>query len=138
MGSKEYHKAYGKKYYVKNRQFLLDQTKEWQKHNPEKVIWTAARKRAKTDNMEFNIGVEDIVIPTHCPILGIELFKNGNDKDNAPSIDRIDNTKGYIKGNVCIMSYKANRIKNDGTAEEHLKIAEFMMAKLKEGTQTNG
>jgi len=47
-------------------------------------------------------------------------------KENSPSLDRIDSKKGYVPGNVMIMSWRANRIKNDGTAAEHKKIAEFL------------
>lgn len=42
------------------------------------------------------------------------------------SLDRIDPRKGYVKGNVWIISYRANLIKNDGTAEEHEMIAKAM------------
>src|SRR3546814_14524029 len=44
----------------------------------------------------------------------------------AYSLDRIDNTKGYVRGNVAVMSYKANRLQNEGTAEEHEIIAAWM------------
>jgi hypothetical protein len=78
--------------------------------------------------IEFSIEFGDIDFPTHCPILGIELdyFTEEGYKDNSPSFDRIDPNKEYIKGNVAIISMRANRIKNNGTAEEHEKIAKFM------------
>ena len=48
---------------------------------------------------KFSI-LSDIIFPTHCPILGIELIKGGTGVQtfNSPSIDRIDPNKGYIKG----------------------------------------
>ena len=65
--------------------------------------------------------------PTHCPILGIPLnyFAEARE-EGSPSFDRIDNSKGYERDNVQIISWRANRIKNDGTIEEHRKIADFM------------
>lgn len=67
-------------------------------------------------------------IPTHCPILGmpLELIERGG--PNVPSIDRINSEHGYIPGNVWIISRRANRIKNDGTAAEHEAIARAMRA----------
>ena len=44
----------------------------------------------------------------------------------SPSIDRIDSTKGYTKDNIQIISWRANRIKNDSTPEELMQIATYM------------
>lgn len=68
-------------------------------------------------------------IPTKCPILGIRLDfseKNNIRIDSSPSIDCVNPEKGYISGNLKIISWRANRIKNDGTAEEHEKIAKYI------------
>ena len=69
-------------------------------------------------------------VPTHCPVLGIELDytskPNGDRQDNSPSIDRVDSGKGYTLDNVVIMSWKANRIKNNGGWQDHQKIADFI------------
>lgn len=78
-----------------------------------------AKGRAKKYGIPFNISVEDIFIPNLCPVLGIRLFKG--DKvlhDGSPTLDRIVPEKGYVKGNVVVISHKANRIKNNGTLEE--------------------
>ena len=85
------------------------------------------RKKASNYKHEWTIEFGDLAFPTHCPILGIELnYFAPERQENSVSFDRIDATKGYIKGNVVVVSWRANRIKNDGTAEEHQKIADFL------------
>lgn len=64
--------------------------------------------------------------PITCPILGIPLkFNRGTTEDNSYSFDRIDSTKGYVIDNLIIVSWKANRLKNNATTEELEKISEF-------------
>lgn len=78
-----------------------------------------ARKRALKNNLEFNITKEDIIIPEVCPILQIPfIFGNKVCYSSSPSLDRIDNTKGYIKGNVAVISMLANSMKNVATKEQ--------------------
>jgi hypothetical protein len=90
-------------------------------------FFTRKRQNSKQKKWEFSIQMSDLEWPTHCPILGVELdwFAEYR-KENSPSIDRINPKEGYIPGNVQIISWRANRIKNDGTAEEHQKIADYM------------
>lgn len=105
----------------------LDNQKDYYiKHN-EKILFKNARYRAKIENLEFNIELKDIIIPEICPILGILLVRNSNKiGDNSPTLDKIGPTKGYVKGNIGVISNKANKLKSDGTAEEHRKIANYM------------
>lgn len=94
-----------------------------------------AKSRAKRDGREFSLTIEDIVIPKRCPILGIELKAEvGSGRANSPSqnecspqLDRIDSAKGYIPGNVCVVSAKANIQKKNGTAKEFLAITAFLI-----------
>ena len=82
--------------------------------------------KSHTDyGFNFNLTVEDIVIPTHCPYLEIELSANPEDKDepNYYTGDRIDSSKGYVKGNLQVISMKANRMKNKSTELELLKFS---------------
>lgn len=82
---------------------------------------------AQSTGWEWTISFGDLEWPTHCPIFGIELdYFAESRQENSPSFDRIDSSLGYVKGNVRIMSWRANRIKNDGSAEEHRKIADFL------------
>lgn len=83
------------------------------------MLFNSAKQRAITKNILFDISKDEIQIPFICPILGIELeLCNKKISDNSPSIDRIDNDKGYIKNNIHIISFRANRIKNDASRDE--------------------
>lgn len=89
------------------------------KQTPEKFALYRARKQAKANGWEFNLTLDDIKIPTHCPVFGIPLVLSDDYvKDDSPSLDRLDSTRGYVRGNVWVISYRANRIKNNATLEE--------------------
>lgn len=90
-------------------------------------IFVRKRQNAKRTKWGFTLKFTDVEWPTHCPILGLELdYFSDYVSESSPSFDRIDPTKGYIPGNVIILSWRANRIKNNGTAEEHYKIAKWL------------
>jgi len=115
-----------KKIYRKNHQDFLF---EKRKMNIVKILLSKSKTRAKTQNMEHNIAEEDIIIPLFCPVLGIPIFvSRGKVSDNSPSLDRINNNLGYIKGNVKVISYKANALKSNGSINEFRKIIEYIKA----------
>lgn len=90
-----------------------------------KIIGHRLPGSPKTEKLAL---LESLDLPDVCPILGLELdytFGKGTRNECSPSIDRIDSNKGYEIGNCIVVSWRANRIKNDGTPEEHRKIAEF-------------
>lgn len=87
----------------------------------------AAKARAKRKKIPFALDVTDITIPSHCPVLGIELKAgNGFYTDSSPSLDRFKPELGYVKGNVNVISLRANKIKNDATIAEFEKILQYM------------
>lgn len=93
---------------------------------------TEIKQRAKKRGIEFSITSEYLrsIWPSdnRCPVLGIE-FNRGKcsvNRDCAASIDRIDPSKGYIEGNVQVISQRANRIKNNATVEELKLLVEYM------------
>lgn len=94
-------------------------------------ILDLAKQRAKSNKLEFNIDRSDIFIPEKCPVLGI-MIKCGNNKlsDTSPSIDRINPLLGYIKGNVRVISWRANRLKSDASIDEVKQILNYMMKNL--------
>jgi hypothetical protein len=106
---------------------------EWRKKryykNPERTIWIEARNRAKAASLHFNIDPEDCAIPDICPVLGIKIIQKGfgTRNDGTPTLDRMNNFLGYVKGNVKVISWKANRLKSDcNDPEVFLAIAEYV------------
>lgn len=97
---------------------------DWSKVPMEKRIYQRIKSRAKRDNLEFDLELTDIVIPTHCPVFGVKLVYG--DKDWTYSVDRLDPSKGYVKGNVSIISNKANRTKNNATLQDLEAICSWL------------
>lgn len=82
-------------------------------------MWKKAKDRAIKNNWDFDTEESDIVIPEVCPILEVPLqWGTKGNYEYSPSLDRIDTTKGYIKGNVLVISKKANSMKNSATFDE--------------------
>jgi len=99
--------------------------RDW-KYRSNEVMYMNAKTRAKRYGMEFDLQRSDIIIPNECPVLGIKLFRESKETwNNAPSIDRIDNTKGYTKDNIMVISRRANILKKDATFDELVKIGKF-------------
>lgn len=94
----------------------------------EYYMWKGAKRRALERGHAFDLSLEDIIIPDTCPVLGIPISRHETSRNshNSPSLDRIDNSKGYVKGNVCVISYLANMIKSVGSADDHLKVADYI------------
>ena len=84
---------------------------DWKKRTREQKLLAAAKHRAKKQELEFDLELSDIVIPHTCPVLGIPISKNNG--WYAPSIDRLNPTRGYTKDNIVIMSKRANALKSN-------------------------
>jgi len=95
-----------------------ERDKAWRTAHPANRLRRTAQSRARKLGIKFNLRVEDIVIPKRCPILGMVLDTTGGRKPNAVSLDRIDPRKGYVRGNVWIISWRANWLKADGSLAE--------------------
>ena len=90
---------------------------------------TSAKVRARKKRVEFSISREDIIIPDVCPVLGIPMSQNvGVVKDNSPTLDRVDNSMGYIPSNVMVISYRANCLKRDSSVQELIKLVEYVVS----------
>jgi hypothetical protein len=134
MDSKEKKRLYDIEYRIKNKEKKSEQNKVWYgksrkvkfTENPAHYLWYVARTRARKYGVEFSIVEEDIIIPKFCPILEIPLSKGEGYLPNAMSLDRVDNNKGYIPGNVRVMSRKANLMKSSLTIDILEKLIKYI------------
>jgi len=100
-----------------------------------KKLYNRLKTSAKKRNIQFDLTLTELnnlTFPITCPILGIPLSVNRTQQDNSYSIDRIDSDKGYTIDNIIVISWKANRLKNNATAGELKRIAEFYDEKSQE------
>ena len=98
---------------------------------PQLELLRAARARAKKKSLAFNLELSDIELPAKCPVLGLE-FKLGTrgSHEQAYSLDRFIPELGYIKGNVRVISSRANTLKRDASVGELELIIKYMRGEL--------
>lgn len=111
---------------IKNKEYC----REYRKRDYKKYMFQHCKGSAKHRNLDFNLTIDDIIIPKYCPYLGIEITQDvgtGNSYSNA-SIDRIDNSKGYIKGNIQIISFLANKMKQNVSIDQLIVFAENILS----------
>lgn len=97
--------------------------------SPSVKMFRRAKQRAKERNIDFDLDKSDVVIPEFCPIMGVKLENHvgtSGGRPNSPALDRIDNSKGYVKGNVLVVSHLANMMKSSATKEELITFAEWV------------
>jgi hypothetical protein len=137
---------YNKKRYANNAERIKAQVKKYRINNPEKIsdnkrryyienlprmMLKSAKIRASQINIPCTITVDDIVIPEYCPVLGMALVPGGDGThDNSPSLDKIDPDKGYVPGNVQVISKKANTMKSNATSKELWAFARWVMTNV--------
>lgn len=97
---------------------------DWKQVPIEKRIYHRVKARAKEKNLDFDLDLSDIVIPDKCPVFNHEFIYN--DTDWTYSVDRKDPIKGYVKGNIMIISNKANRAKNNLSIDEFKLVLAYM------------
>lgn len=109
------------------KEYKRRQSIERRKRDPVGYLLTQAKYRAKKRGILFTVTRNDIEVPTHCPALGIKLEHSEGRRTHASfSLDRKDNTQGYVPGNVRVISWKANQYKGDLTIEEVRGLLRYM------------
>lgn len=120
--------------------------REWAKRNPRTTYYkeydakrydsrlpqrmlNSARSRARANDLPFNITVEDVVIPSCCPICYNEMQSAKGVRGgscNSPTLDRVHCENGYVKGNVAVICKNCNSKKGHATSKELRRIADWM------------
>lgn len=90
-----------------------------------------AKGAARRKGLIFDLTAEDIYVPETCPVFGTRLeVGSGIRTENSPSLDRIIPSRGYVRGNVWVISWRANRIKNDASLDELKLVIEALARRL--------
>lgn len=109
---------------IKNRARLED----WEKFVRARLA--SIKGRALTKKLQFNLDVKYMmdIYPADgkCPVFGFHMDRIDSKKFTSPSVDRVDNTLGYIKGNVAWISMKANSMKSDHSLSDLQCLVDFM------------
>ena len=112
--------------YANNKEKYKEYYVTWYHNNVEKRLLTNAKARAKKDSLDFDLSVDDVLLPKICPYLKTQLSSGKTkhfDRSTSYSLDRIDPSKGYVKGNVEVISHLANAMKQNATKEQLLEFA---------------
>lgn len=113
-------RAANKRFYQNNTK-KLKADRALRNRDAPKRMFQRVKSRAKRNGIPFNLEENDIVIPDVCPVLGIPIEANHGRSGyfpDSPSLDRIVPSKGYTKGNVRVISQRANQLKSDATLDE--------------------
>lgn len=140
-----------KRWYAKNKDKRLEQSRRYNAEHPEeRKIWASTRSTrmrettpekyilsrllARKRKGRCTLTIEDIVLPDVCPLLGMPFqFGTGSALPNSPSVDCIDPTKGYIKGNIWIISKQANSMKSCASKDELRTFCTNVLRSIEDG-----
>lgn len=125
-------KAKTKERFANNREAVKAARRRYHRANTVMILLTSARARAKQQRVPFNLRREDVTIPTHCPVFGMKLeIGPGKVHSASPTLDKIRPELGYVRGNVAVISYKANRLKSNATPDDLETVARWLRAQTR-------
>lgn len=136
--NRENKKKYNQRYRSENKEQIAQQRseyrrtnksklvkKEYYKNNIDRFLLSNAKSRAKRLKLPFNLDLSDVLIPKSCPILKIPIIQETSKKDGSPSVDRKIPSLGYTKGNVQVISWRANNLKSNATLKELIALGKW-------------
>lgn len=118
-------------YNKRNSAYFNKKAKEYNAKNPFHYAFKRLRLRAKQGNYPFDLDQDflESIWTGRCAIFNTELclpYSTTSTDHNKATIDKINPTLGYVRGNIQWVSNKANLIKSFGTREEHQLIVDYM------------
>lgn len=130
--NKEKRHAKYKEWVAKHRDYHNAWHRAKRREFPQRYLLRLAKLRAKEFSLPFSLTTDDIVIPTHCPVLGMELHVAGGQGagPNSPSVDRVIPELGYVPENIRVISHRANRLKDNATPEELEAVVKYMREEI--------
>lgn len=112
---------------------IANKNRDWYRLDIRKRLLWRAKERSNKEGILCNLDLEDIIIPEVCPLLKVPFIYGGKyDKWFTYSIDRVDNSKGYIKGNIQVITYLANTMKSHASKQQLITFATNILKLLKE------
>jgi hypothetical protein len=102
--------------------------RSYRERHPERFLLSSAKQRARQKGLPFSLTEKDIKIGKRCPALNI-TYKTGVGKrpiESSPTLDRINPKRGYVPGNVVVISLMANRIKSSANARQILRVYQWL------------
>ena len=102
----------------------------WARH-----MANALKCRCKKASIPYDLSAEYMLslVPLDgiCPAIGIPIIFGGHLTRNSPSVDRIVPSEGYVRGNIRIISFKANAMKQDcSDPAEMRRLADYIESTL--------
>jgi hypothetical protein len=101
-----------------NALYMSAYMRQRRRRDPVAALLERARERAARLGLPFNLRRRDVVVPPVCPVLGVPLAAGSERSSGSPSLDRIRPAQGYVRGNVRVISDRANRLKGACTQEQ--------------------
>jgi hypothetical protein len=123
------HDAANNRWRAKHPGIMAKYQKAWLKRDPQNAMLVKTKSHAKAIGVDFSLTKNDVIWSTHCPVLGVELRYDQlglkSERYARPTLDRWDATKGYVPGNVFVISWKANMAKSNLTADQLEALARY-------------
>lgn len=119
--------------YEHNPKRVAYRRRVYEEKSPAAKLLQGAKYRARAAGKEFSLTEADIFVPSVCPCCGILLVSHmgrGKLSSASPTLDRLDNTFGYIQGNIWVICYRCNSIKRDANSQELRNIADALDRKI--------
>ena len=115
-----------------------DKRNNERRSNPSKAMLDRAKRRSVKQGINFDLEESDLQIPLICPVLNKEMLVSDSKVPNrySPSLDKIKPELGYVKGNIQVISYKANTMKSDASGEELQAFAIWVLSTLELSQET--